>query len=64
MKSCLPLETVTAGTEGVSDAHVSKGKEKIDTADAGTVVATPKRKRAEKEKTEKVVEGKKKKSEV
>ncbi|MCI46246.1 hypothetical protein A2U01_0067486, partial [Trifolium medium] len=34
------------------------------TADVGTVVATPKRKRVDKEKTEKVVEGKKKKSEV
>ncbi|MCI33845.1 hypothetical protein A2U01_0055063, partial [Trifolium medium] len=49
-------DKVTTGAEGVSDAHVSKGKEKIDTAVVGTtVVATPKRKRADKEKTEKVV---------
>ncbi|MCI85364.1 hypothetical protein A2U01_0106643, partial [Trifolium medium] len=35
-----------------------------DTADVGTAAATPKRKMADKEKIEKVVEGKKKKSEV
>ncbi|MCI07668.1 hypothetical protein A2U01_0028737, partial [Trifolium medium] len=45
-------EKVTAGIEGASDAHVSKGKEPTV---CGTVVATPKRKRADKEKTEKVV---------
>ncbi|MCI79042.1 hypothetical protein A2U01_0100313, partial [Trifolium medium] len=39
-------------------------KGKTDTANAGTAVATPKRKRADKEKTEKVVDGKKKKFEV
>ncbi|MCI25366.1 hypothetical protein A2U01_0046557 [Trifolium medium] len=59
-------DKVTAGIEGASDAYMSKGKEPIvsDTADVGTVAATPKRKRVYKEKTEKVVEGKKKKSEV
>ncbi|MCI54592.1 hypothetical protein A2U01_0075842, partial [Trifolium medium] len=54
---------VTADTEGASDAHVSKGKEPVvsNTAVVGTVAAaTPKRKRADKEKFEKVVEGKKK----
>ncbi|MCI42124.1 hypothetical protein A2U01_0063359, partial [Trifolium medium] len=52
----------TTGTEGASDAQVSKGKEPTvsDTAIVGTTTATtPKRKRADKEKTEKVVEGKK-----
>ncbi|MCI70321.1 hypothetical protein A2U01_0091584, partial [Trifolium medium] len=52
--------------EGASDAHVSKGKEPVvsDTAAVGIVAPTPKRKRADKEKIEKVVKGKKKKSEV
>ncbi|MCI78224.1 hypothetical protein A2U01_0099494, partial [Trifolium medium] len=52
----------TTGTEGASDAQVSKRKEPVmsDTAVVGTAVATPKRKRADKEKSEKVVEGKKK----
>ncbi|MCI36810.1 hypothetical protein A2U01_0058033, partial [Trifolium medium] len=47
----------TSGIEGASDAHVSKGKEPIvsDTAAVDTA-ATPKRKRADKEKIEKVVE--------
>ncbi|MCI77410.1 hypothetical protein A2U01_0098680, partial [Trifolium medium] len=53
----------TTGTEGASDAHVSKGKEPVvtvTTAEVVTAAATPKRNRADKEKTEKVVEGKKK----
>ncbi|MCI96688.1 hypothetical protein A2U01_0117988, partial [Trifolium medium] len=56
----------TTGTEGASDAHVSKGKGPVvsDAADTGTAAATPKRKRTDKEKIEKIVEGKKKKSEV
>ncbi|MCI61974.1 hypothetical protein A2U01_0083231, partial [Trifolium medium] len=48
----------TTGTEGASDAQVSKGKEPAvsDTVVVGTTAAaTPKRKRADKEKTEKVV---------
>ncbi|MCI38459.1 hypothetical protein A2U01_0059687, partial [Trifolium medium] len=51
----------TAGTVGASDAHVSKGKKPVvsDTATVGTAVVTPKRKRADKEKIEKVVEEKK-----
>ncbi|MCI35893.1 hypothetical protein A2U01_0057114 [Trifolium medium] len=46
-------------TEGASDAHIAKGKEPVvsDT----TVAATPKRKRASKEKVENVVEKKKEK---
>ncbi|MCI64701.1 hypothetical protein A2U01_0085959, partial [Trifolium medium] len=50
-----------AGAEGASEAHVSKGKEQVvsDTADVAAA-ATPKRKRADKQKTEKVVEGKEK----
>ncbi|MCH96516.1 hypothetical protein A2U01_0017503, partial [Trifolium medium] len=56
----------TAGTKGASDAHMSTGKEPAvsDTAEVVTAAAKPKRKRADKEKIEKVVEGKKKKSEV
>ncbi|MCI74218.1 hypothetical protein A2U01_0095482, partial [Trifolium medium] len=49
----------TAGTEVASDAHMSKGKEPVvsDTAVVGTTdAATPKRKRADKEKFEKIVE--------
>ncbi|MCI43955.1 hypothetical protein A2U01_0065194, partial [Trifolium medium] len=44
----------TAGTEGASDAQVSKGKEPVvsDTTIVGTAAATPKRKRAGKEKIE------------
>ncbi|MCI91290.1 hypothetical protein A2U01_0112584, partial [Trifolium medium] len=44
----------TAGTIGASVAHVSKGKEPVvsDTAVVGTAVATPKRKRGDKEKIE------------
>ncbi|MCI57690.1 hypothetical protein A2U01_0078941, partial [Trifolium medium] len=45
--------------EGASDAHVSKGKEPIV---SDTAVATPKRKRADKEKIVIVVKEKKKKS--
>ncbi|MCI75761.1 hypothetical protein A2U01_0097030, partial [Trifolium medium] len=41
-------DKVFAGTEGASDAHVSKGKEPMV---SGTVAATPKRKKANKEKT-------------
>ncbi|MCI53374.1 hypothetical protein A2U01_0074620, partial [Trifolium medium] len=51
----------TTGTEGASDAHVSKGNEPMV---SDTTAATPKRKRADNENIEKVVEGKKKKSEV
>ncbi|MCI73133.1 hypothetical protein A2U01_0094397, partial [Trifolium medium] len=53
----------TAGTEGASDAHVSKGKELVvsDTAAVGTAAATPKGKRADKEKIEIVEKEKKKK---
>ncbi|MCH96570.1 hypothetical protein A2U01_0017557, partial [Trifolium medium] len=45
------------GTEGASDAHVSKGKEPVvsDIAVVGIAAATPKRIRADKEKFEKVV---------
>ncbi|MCI50818.1 hypothetical protein A2U01_0072062, partial [Trifolium medium] len=50
-------DKVTAGTEGASIAHVSKGKEPIVSV---TAAVTPKRKRADKEKTENVMEGKKK----
>ncbi|MCI52902.1 hypothetical protein A2U01_0074148, partial [Trifolium medium] len=53
----------TTGIEGASDAQVSKGKEPTvsETAVVGiTAATTPKRKRADKEKTEKVVEEKKK----
>ncbi|MCI95711.1 hypothetical protein A2U01_0117010, partial [Trifolium medium] len=50
---------VTTGTEGAYDAQVVKGKEPV-VADT-TVDATPKRKRAGKEKVENVVEKKKKK---
>ncbi|MCI71803.1 hypothetical protein A2U01_0093066, partial [Trifolium medium] len=48
---------ITADTEGASDAQVSKGKESTVSATTvvGTAAATPKRKRADKEKTEKVV---------
>ncbi|MCI94361.1 hypothetical protein A2U01_0115659, partial [Trifolium medium] len=50
---------VTTGTEGASEAQVFKGKEPV-VADT-TVAATPKRKRAGKEKVENVVEKKKEK---
>ncbi|MCI16344.1 hypothetical protein A2U01_0037486 [Trifolium medium] len=46
------------GKEGASDALVSKGKEPVV---SGTTAATPKRKRADKEKVENVVEKKKEK---
>ncbi|MCI84761.1 hypothetical protein A2U01_0106039, partial [Trifolium medium] len=42
-----PEAIVTAGTEGASDAQVAKGKESVV---SGTAAATPKRKRAGKEK--------------
>ncbi|MCI26894.1 hypothetical protein A2U01_0048092, partial [Trifolium medium] len=48
----------TTGTEGASDAQVVKGKEPVV---ADTDVATPKRKRAGKEKAENVLEKKKEK---
>ncbi|MCI76887.1 hypothetical protein A2U01_0098157, partial [Trifolium medium] len=48
----------TTGTKGASDAQVVKGKEPVV---ADTTVATPKRKRAGKEKAENVVEEKKEK---
>ncbi|MCH93231.1 hypothetical protein A2U01_0014179, partial [Trifolium medium] len=51
----------TTGTEGASEAHVSKGKEPIVSDTAVIAAATPKRKRANKEKVEKVVEKKKEK---
>ncbi|MCI77013.1 hypothetical protein A2U01_0098283, partial [Trifolium medium] len=50
---------VTIGTEGASDAQVVKGKEPVVTDT--TTVATPKRKRAGKEKAENVMEKKKEK---
>ncbi|MCI22090.1 hypothetical protein A2U01_0043265, partial [Trifolium medium] len=59
----LPTPEAKDTTEGVSDAIVSKGKASVvsDAADVTTAAATPKRKMADKEK---IVEGKKKKSEV
>ncbi|MCI84438.1 hypothetical protein A2U01_0105716, partial [Trifolium medium] len=45
---------VTTGTEGASEAQVVKGKEPI--VSTTVVAATPKRKRAGKEKVEDVVE--------
>ncbi|MCI80897.1 hypothetical protein A2U01_0102168, partial [Trifolium medium] len=50
---------VTTGTKGASEAQVFKGKEPV-VADT-TSAATPKRKRAGKQKVEKVVEKKKEK---
>ncbi|MCI44374.1 hypothetical protein A2U01_0065613, partial [Trifolium medium] len=48
---------VTVGTEGASDAHVAKGKESVV---SGTAAATPKTKRAGKEKVENVEKKKEK----
>ncbi|MCI75463.1 hypothetical protein A2U01_0096732, partial [Trifolium medium] len=50
----------TTATEGASDAQVSKGKKPVvsaTTAEVVTAAATPKRKKADKEKSEIVVEG-------
>ncbi|MCI49452.1 hypothetical protein A2U01_0070696, partial [Trifolium medium] len=52
----------TTGKEGASDAHISKGKEPVVSDAANiTTAAAPKRKKADKEKVEKVVEKKKEK---
>ncbi|MCI47840.1 hypothetical protein A2U01_0069082, partial [Trifolium medium] len=52
---------VTTGTEGAFEAQVVKGKEPLV---VDTAVATPKRKRADKEKVEIADEQKKKKQKV
>ncbi|MCI65595.1 hypothetical protein A2U01_0086853, partial [Trifolium medium] len=45
----------TTGTKGASEAHVSKGNEPIVSDTAIAAAGTPKRKRADKEKVERVV---------